>query len=134
MRPDAEAGTRRRHGDRDVGEVSTLGPQRRQVDRDLLARFRAVIREKYPDARVLLFGSRARGQSRPNSDYDLIILSPAFAGVSPLWRGQGLSWAWAELDAQVDVDILCYTPEEYESASQRPTSWLSEAAAEAIEV
>jgi predicted nucleotidyltransferase len=33
------------------------------------------IREVDPDSRILLFGSRARGESRKDSDWDFLILS-----------------------------------------------------------
>lgn len=29
-----------------------------------------------PDAKVILFGSRARGESRPDSDLDLLVIEP----------------------------------------------------------
>ena len=33
---------------------------------------------KTPDTDLLLFGSRARGDSRPDSDLDLLIIEPDF--------------------------------------------------------
>jgi len=41
----------------------------------VLDRFRAAVAEKYGDRveRVILFGSRARGDSRPDSDYDIAV-------------------------------------------------------------
>lgn len=102
------------------------------VDWNLLIRFRDAIRRRYPDARILLFGSRARGEARVDSDYDVIVISTGFAGTSPLWRGQGLAREWAALMPPVDIDILCATPEEYERARVRTTSWISEADREAV--
>jgi uncharacterized protein len=40
----------------------------------LLAAAAAAIREVEPGARVLLFGSRARGDARPDSDWDLAVI------------------------------------------------------------
>jgi predicted nucleotidyltransferase len=42
----------------------------------ILTRFRAALDEIYGArlARVVLFGSRARGEARPDSDYDLAVL------------------------------------------------------------
>ena len=41
----------------------------------ILARFRAALNELYGDRidRVLLFGSRARGDGQPDSDYDVAV-------------------------------------------------------------
>ena len=43
------------------------------VLREIVAHTRAV----FPEVeRILLFGSRARGHGRPDSDYDLIVVTP----------------------------------------------------------
>jgi predicted nucleotidyltransferase len=41
----------------------------------ILARFRAALAETYGDrlSRAVLFGSRARGDERPDSDYDIAV-------------------------------------------------------------
>jgi uncharacterized protein len=43
--------------------------------RSLLAACKRVIREQAPGATVVLFGSRARGDATPESDYDLLVLT-----------------------------------------------------------
>lgn len=40
----------------------------------LLDRIRAAIRELEPTAEIILFGSRARGDAMPDSDWDLLVL------------------------------------------------------------
>lgn len=104
------------------------------VDRLLLRRFRSRIEQRLRVERLLVFGSRARGAQRPDSDYDLILVSPDFEGVRPLWRGQGLNVVWNDLHPGVDVEIICVTPREFESAAARPTSWLHAAVQEALVV
>lgn len=60
---------------------------------------------------VLAFGSRARGEGLAHSDLDLLIVSDAFRDVPWLARPVLVHEA---LDLPFGVDLLCYTPEEYE--------------------
>jgi len=46
----------------------------RTADADLLQRCKQAIRAVVPDADVILYGSRARGDAREDSDYDLLVL------------------------------------------------------------
>jgi len=46
----------------------------RTADADLLQRCKQAIRRVVPDADVILYGSRARGDAAGDSDYDLLVL------------------------------------------------------------
>ena len=65
-----------------------------------------------PD-RIILFGSRARGDHRPDSDVDLMIVKPSDA--PPQRRVIPAYQALSDLD--VSKDILWYTPEEIQDWS-----------------
>jgi uncharacterized protein len=43
-------------------------------DRVLLDRIRAAVHEVEPGARIILYGSRARGEAETDSDWDLLVL------------------------------------------------------------
>jgi len=60
--------------------------------------------------KIVLFGSRARGDHRPDSDIDLLIIQD-----SPLPRHRRslpVYAALSELPLEVDTEILVYTPQE----------------------
>lgn len=70
---------------------------------------------------MLLFGSRARGQARVDSDYDIIIVSTQFADVEIARRATGLRELWYRSGGDGPMDLICLTPEEFALARQRIT-------------
>ncbi len=80
-----------------------------------LTRFRndclpVIVREFRP-LRVIAFGSRVRGEALKSSDLDLIVVSQRFGSMP--WLDRAVSVLQA-IGAPFGMDILCYTPEEFE--------------------
>ncbi len=73
--------------------------------------FVQAVKTHYPGARIVLFGSRARGDFLKESDYDFIIVSKAFAGIDFTSR---ITQLLNKADVRFAADILCYTPQEFE--------------------
>jgi hypothetical protein len=71
--------------------------------------------ESFRPTLVVAFGSRARGEGLRHSDLDLLIVSEAFSNVRWLDRPVRVQNA---LDLNFGVDLLCYTPKEYERKRQ----------------
>lgn len=95
-----------------------------------IERLRAKVAPAIPIERVILFGSRARGDARPRSDTDLIVVSRAFEGKTASRRAAPLYRAWEPV---VPVDFLCYTPQEFERLAGKP-SIVSVALEEGVEI
>ena len=46
-----------------------------------LEKFALKVKKHYPDAKIYLFGSRAKGNYLLDSDYDIMVVSDRFSGV-----------------------------------------------------
>ena len=103
-----------------------------KVPSEVMRRVRSFKKEAsllVPIDRLIVFGSFARGESGPDSDVDMIIVSRGFAGMGFLKRSVGLRLLWRR---GVPVDMICLTPEEFEDG-RRKTSLVSMAVEEGIE-
>lgn len=67
----------------------------------------------YSLTEVIVFGSRARGDYRPESDVDVLIVSPAFEGL-PAHKRPTLFYRHWDYDRLPDPEFICLTPEEFE--------------------
>lgn len=85
----------------------------------MLERFASMLRNELHAERVLLFGSRARGQSRPDSDYDVMVVSDQFIGKSRRERPVELYRRWYASGADAPIDRICLTRDEFDDALLR---------------
>lgn len=67
--------------------------------------------EKYEPQRVLVFGSRARGEALKHSDLDVLVASDLFRDIPWLERAARVI---LDCDIRFAVELLCYTPDEFE--------------------
>lgn len=82
-----------------------------------LRSFRRKVSKRYPIRRMVLFGSRARGEARRDSDVDLIVVSDAFRRKNAVDRAYLMRLEW---DLDYAVDFLCYTQDEFRVYSKAP--------------
>jgi predicted nucleotidyltransferase len=99
-----------------------LGSLSDDLVQDIIQR---IVETAQPD-KVILFGSRARGNARPDSDFDLLVIKdtdePSYRRDAPLYL------ALAGLNAPVDV--MVYTPEEVREWSAVPEAFVTTAVRE----
>lgn len=73
--------------------------------------FAEKLRKKFNVQKIILFGSRARGDWLHTSDYDFIIVSPDFEKIGFLERPVQVL---RKTKTYFAMDLLCYTPQEFE--------------------
>jgi predicted nucleotidyltransferase len=79
-----------------------------KLDQAIRAMVRRIVDEFDPD-RIILFGSRARGDARPDSDVDLLVVMP----VEGSTREKAIDIRVALRDIPVPKDIRVVTPESF---------------------
>jgi predicted nucleotidyltransferase len=76
--------------------------------------------------KVILFGSRAQGDARADSDFDVLVIKqsdePRYRRSIPLYV--------ALADLPVEVEVMVYTPEEVEEWSEVPQTFITTAVRE----
>jgi len=95
-----------------------------------LRQFKNKVHRVFPISKMVLFGSRARGNWKAESDIDLLIISSKFRGLDIIQRGSKMYDYW---DLNAPVDFLCYTPREYDRLKKK-ISLVSQAVREGKEI
>ena len=72
--------------------------------------FKKKLIKNFEPEKIILFGSRARGDNLIESDIDLIIISKKFEELSWPKRLEKVSELW---DGFITLEPLCYTPKEF---------------------
>lgn len=95
-----------------IGRKSQLKKLDARLTRELV---RQVVRAAAPQ-KILLFGSRARGDHRPDSDIDLLVIKES--RLPRPQRAAAIQNALAKLLLPVDMEVMVYTPAEAEEWSE----------------
>lgn len=97
------------------------------VDETLLRTIAAEIQAAIPAAEVWLFGSRARGTARPDSDLDLLVTVPDawLAAHSRFEETDALGWKLAH--HRLPIEILLYSASEVEERRHGGVNVIAEA-------
>jgi uncharacterized protein len=94
--------------------ISIEAWQGEEVDKTLLNKCRQVIRRVVPDADLILYGSRARGDAQEYSDYDILVLVDQ--PVSIALKDQILSGIYPlELETGAMLTLVTYNRRQWES-------------------
>ena len=89
----------------------------------LLDRIVARIRRVLQPERIVLFGSRARGDARPDSDFDVLVIQDSD---KPRYRRACAAYT-ALADLPIEVEVMVYTPAEVHDWSQVPRAFVTTA-------
>jgi predicted nucleotidyltransferase len=92
--------------------------QGHEADKALLDRCRQAIRRVVPDADIILYGSRARGDAQEYSDYDILVLVNEPVGVA--LKDRILSSIYPlELETGAMLTLVTYNRRQWESFPYR---------------
>ena len=81
----------------------------------------SIIRKINPE-KIYLFGSYSTESFDEQSDIDLIIIAPSKE--RPLERRLKLRRMLSEYDRSIGLDLLVYTPDEFEMLAKEPSSFI----------
>ena len=95
-----------------------------------LQQFKSNLSKNMNISKFILFGSRARGDNKKNSDVDILIVSPDFEGKKSFKRSPSFYLMW---NYDYEVDFICLTPEEFNKLKKKVTI-VREAVREGIEI
>lgn len=89
------------------------------MDDDKLSIIKREVKAVFPDSEILLFGSRARQENQPSSDYDLVIIIPDTLDIKQKWFFQAkIRKTLAK--AKIPIDIIIQSKSELEINKVRP--------------
>ena len=88
------------------------------ADIELLQRCKSAIRQVVPDADVILYGSRARGEATEYSDYDILVLTNGPSGI-PVHEKIIENIYPLELDTGAVLTLAIYNRQQWDTSLYR---------------
>lgn len=86
-----------------------------ESDKRLMLEVKEAVTRLVPDAEVILYGSTARGQRQPDSDYDLLVLTDRELDVEGIRALYDVIYD-IELERDVLMSLARYSREQWESS------------------
>ncbi len=106
-----------------------MGGEKSEITK-IAEKFKKKIEKKIVSGRIILFGSRAKGNAKKESDVDLIVVSDSFRDKKYFKRSPELYLLW---NYPYEADIICLTPEEL-SIKRNQVGIIKTAVEEGIEI
>jgi len=101
---------------RPCGEILNVKLMSEEKRAKILSMIRDTIREAEPNAQIILYGSRARGDAREDSDWDVLaIVDKPRLSLSDRSRLQYPIWDKG-LDMGEEINVFSYTRKQWEQA------------------
>jgi predicted nucleotidyltransferase len=98
--------------------------QQTNMNLSIVKKFKQKVDKIVKMNKMILFGSRAKGNFSEESDFDLLIVSNEFEQKPFYKRAIELYAAWKE---KYPLELICYTEEEFEQKKTNPYSIASQA-------
>lgn len=90
----------------------------KKSDKQILERFKSLLLQKLDVHQVILFGSRARGDSTEHSDMDVLVVLNSITNESDLEYVSDCGWT-AGFEHGVVIVPIVYTKETWENSPER---------------
>jgi DNA polymerase sigma len=103
------------------------------LERTILEQFRALLRERLQVHRVILFGSRARGDADPQSDLDVVVVLEDGIDVSAREYVSDCAWEAGFAHGIVVVPVV-FTRGEWEHGPERESLFVRAVETEGVPV
>jgi len=101
-------------------------------DKNIIDKIIKLILQVIVPDKIILFGSQARGEARPDSDYDILVV--LLSNENELQVGKKIYRNMVNLNEPVGVDIIVKSPEGLERSKNLFVSVVKEALQEGIVV